>query len=200
MARPDLVNTADKLVVRARTDGEALGLLYAQYYDKIFRYCLHRLFVREVAEDVTSAVFLQVAEHIVTFKGDTDSTFRSWLYAIASNHANSHIRKAARRRQLLELVARRRHEPVCSQDGPALGQDLDWPTVFEAITELKPMQQSIVTLRFFEEMPFDRIAEILNLKPVTVRVACSRALAVLRKKLSKLFDLVESEATHASRQ
>jgi DNA-directed RNA polymerase specialized sigma24 family protein len=43
----------------------------------------------------------------------------------------------------------------------------------------------VITLRFFEEMPFSRIAEILECKPVSVRVTCSRALAVLREKLGK---------------
>ena len=171
----------DELVVQARTESEALGKLYARYYERIYRYCLHRLFVREVAEDVTSTVFLQVAEHIVSFQGRTERAFRNWLYSIASNQANSHIRKTVRRRRLL-AAARERSGVV---DTGQVGEDLDWPTVYEAIASLKPKFQTVVTLRFFEQMPFDRIAEILECKPVTVRVVCGRALAALRKKLSK---------------
>lgn len=171
-------------MVRARSDADALAALYERYYPRIYRYCLHRLFVPEVAEDVTSTVFLQVARHIVTFSGATEAAFRNWIYAIATNESNSHVRKSVRRRELLDAAARE-HQRVCWD--AHLGQQLDWPTVYEAIASLKPAQQAVITLRFFEEMPFSRIAEILQCRPVSVRVTCMRALAVLRKKLGKTF-------------
>ena len=172
----------DEMVVRARTEAGALAALYERYYPRILRYCQRRLFVREVAEDITSAVFCQVAEHIPTFNGSTEQAFRNWLYAIATNQSNSHIRKTVRRRELMQAAMAERGR--METDSP-VGDDMDWPTVYEAIAALKPRQQAVVTLRFFEEMPFTRIAEILNCRPVTVRVTCSRALAILRKKLGR---------------
>jgi RNA polymerase sigma-70 factor, ECF subfamily len=174
----------DELVLRARTQTEALATLYERYYPRIYRYCLHRLFAPELAEDVTSTVFLQVARHIVTFAGNTEASFRNWVYAIATNQSNSQIRNAARRRELMDLAARQRQGDSDGGDTHGqLGEHLDWPTVYAAIASLKPQQQAVITLRFFEEMPFSRIAEILELKPVSVRVTCTRALAALRKKL-----------------
>jgi RNA polymerase sigma-70 factor (ECF subfamily) len=96
----------DDLVLRARTDAEALGRLYDLYYDQIFLFCLCRLFSREAAEDITSVVFLTVARSIAGFKGRTRSDFRNWLYRIAANHTNSHIRKTSRRKQLFEEAVR----------------------------------------------------------------------------------------------
>ena len=91
----------DDLVVRARTQADALGRLYETYYEPIFRFCVHRLFVREIAEDVTSAVFLDVARGIRSFRGTTRGDFQNWLYSIAANKANAYIRKTSRRRTLL---------------------------------------------------------------------------------------------------
>jgi len=54
----------NNLVLKAKTQAEALGELYEMYYERIFRFCVHRLFNKEIAEDVTSAVFLQVAHRI----------------------------------------------------------------------------------------------------------------------------------------
>ena len=51
-------------MMRSRTDREAFGRLYDIYYPRIFRHCLRRLFLRSVAEDVTSDIFLQVARKI----------------------------------------------------------------------------------------------------------------------------------------
>ena len=187
MARPECSEPVDELVIRARLDGEALGVLYERYYDRIFRYCLRRLFVPEVAEDVTSAVFCQMAGHISAFQGRSERAFRGWLYAIASNQANSHIRKTARRRELMEAAMRQRAGEIAAgqADDERAARELDWPTVYGAIAELNIRQQTIIALRFFEQMSFSEIAEILGCKPVTARVTCGRALAILRKKLTR---------------
>jgi len=46
--RPD---EGAELLRRARRDPQALGLLYDRHYPGVLRYCMHRLFVREAAED-----------------------------------------------------------------------------------------------------------------------------------------------------
>ncbi|MBN2457271.1 MAG: hypothetical protein JXB29_12165 [Sedimentisphaerales bacterium] len=55
---------SDSLILRARTDADALGELYELYYERIFRFCVHRLFDREIAEDLTSSIFLAVARQV----------------------------------------------------------------------------------------------------------------------------------------
>jgi len=59
MAKPVEQTAYDDLVVLAKTQAAALGRLYELYYDRIFRFCVHRLFNRTTAEDVTSSVFLR---------------------------------------------------------------------------------------------------------------------------------------------
>jgi hypothetical protein len=44
----------DELVVRAKTDRSAFGLLYDRYHPVLTRYCMRRLFDRATAEDVVS--------------------------------------------------------------------------------------------------------------------------------------------------
>ena len=95
----------DDLVFRARTQAEALGRLYEMCYERILGFCVYRLFNKEIAEDITSAVFLEVARGIGAFRGHTVKDFQSWLYAIAANQANAYIRKTTRRKKLLEEAA-----------------------------------------------------------------------------------------------
>jgi len=54
----------------------------------------------------------------------------------------------------------------------------------EAVLALKPRYQTIITLRFFENMKLNEIAEVLGGSPGTVRSQLARALAMLRKKLA----------------
>ena len=174
----------DDLVVRARTRADALGRLYELYYEPIFRFCVHRLFEREIAEDVTSTVFLEVARGIRSFGGTTEQDFRNWLYAIAANQANAYIRKTSRRRKLLAEGARSMRVCGSSEQAP----EPDWPRLYAAILKLKPQHQTIVTLRFFENLRYEQIAQILDVKEATLRVTLHRILGKLRKHLLTVFD------------
>ena len=176
-------NDAD-LVVRARTDRVAFGRLYDLYYPRIFRYCLRRLFLRAVAEDVTSDVFLRVARQIPKFTGASLDDFVRWVHAIATNEINAYLRQTQRRARLLDEAARRKAIRVVDQSASStsLGA-LDWPRVYEALLTLKPRDQSIVTLRFFDTMSHEQIAGILDMRPGAVRTALTRSLKQLRREL-----------------
>jgi RNA polymerase sigma factor (sigma-70 family) len=56
--------------------------------------------------------------------------------------------------------------------------------VKQALLTLKPKQQTVITLRFFEKLKLTEIAEILGQNPATTRSQLSRALTSLRKKLA----------------
>jgi RNA polymerase sigma-70 factor (ECF subfamily) len=187
MAKPVEPMAYDDLVVLAKTQAGALGKLYELYYDRIFRFCVHRLFNRSTAEDVTSSVFLTVARMMREFKGCTEQDFRSWVYTIAANQANAHIRKSVRRRRLMEnVVAQRRADEQAAGEpdgGAAEWSSLDWPALYAAIQQLKPEHQTILTLRFFENMDYDEIARVVDARPATIRVTLHRTLRRLQDVL-----------------
>ncbi len=183
MAKIDRRTDIDDLVIRARMDADALGQLYDLYYERIYSFCVHRLFGKEAAEDVTSTIFLTVAKSIGRFKGQTEADFRNWLYAIAANQTNAYIRKTSRRKQLLAQAAlsMRTSNTNCT-DQP------DWPALYQAILKLKPKHQTIITLRFFENLEFEQIAKIINARPATVRVTLHRILKKLRNHLQTILE------------
>ena len=184
MAKSVEQTEGDGLILRAPSDADALGRLYELYYERIFRFCVHRLFIKEVAEDVTSTVFLEVARRIHNFKGRTEQDFRNWLYRLAANQANAYIRKTSRRKQLLAKAAA---PAVLLRKNEAAGEP-DWPTLYSAILKLKPKHQTIITLRFFENLDFKQIAKIINARPATVRVTLHRILKKLRNHLQTIVD------------
>ncbi|MHC4433256.1 MAG: RNA polymerase sigma factor [Planctomycetota bacterium] len=166
-----------RLIARARGDSEAFIRLYRMHYDAIFRHCAHRLFDRSAAEDVTSQVFLKVVEKFASFKGD-EHQFRSWLYRIATNAVNQYLRKTARRNNLLERA--RERMDCCDND---CGQsDERLRLLKDAMLDLKPRHQTVIALRFFENLKPTEIAEVLDSSPGTIRSQIARALAKLRDR------------------
>ncbi len=176
----------DEIVVRARTDRAALGLLYDRYYAIVARYCLRRLFDRTIAEDVVSDVFLQVASHLREFPGRTATDFRRWLFRIATNAVHAHLRRSRRRHELWEAAARGRHwdRGSGSHSSQAEHERLDWPVVYQALLELDERDQAIVTLRFFADLSHEEIADVVDATPGAVRTALSRTLSRLKAKFN----------------
>ncbi len=176
------VDDDSQLIARARDDSTAFVQLYRSHYDVIFRYCAHRLFERAKAEDVTSEVFLKVVENIQGFKGN-EQQFRCWLYRIATNAVNNHLRKTNRRNRLLKVAREQTNSRVayCEE----LAEKLT--VLREAVFTLKPRYQTIITLRFFENLKLTEIAEVLGSSPGTIRSQLTRSLAKLRKVLATEF-------------
>jgi len=175
----------DDLVVRAKTDREAFGLLYDHYYPIVIRYCLRRLFDRTIAEDVVSDVFMAVASKLRTFPGQTESDFRRWIFRIATNAVNAHLRQSRRRQELWQKAAHgRQRDTSHSGDSGRECDILDWPAVYQAVLELDEREQTILTLRFFAGCSYEEIAEVVGASPGAVRTALSRTLSWLRMKFN----------------
>jgi RNA polymerase sigma-70 factor (ECF subfamily) len=167
-----------QLISGVCSDPTAFVQLYRRHYDAVFRYCVHRLFERHTAEDITAEVFLKVVENLGHFKGN-EQQFRNWLYKIATNAVNNHLRRTARRNSLLKGASRQIGNQVTDCDESAEKLTL----LREAVLALKPRYQTIVTLRFFENLKLTEIAEVLASSPGTIRSQLARALDKLRKKL-----------------
>jgi RNA polymerase sigma-70 factor (ECF subfamily) len=155
--------------------------LYRKYYDAIFRYCVHRLFDRHTAEDITSDVFLKAAQSIACFKGTNEPQFRNWLYRIATNAVNDYLRKVNRRNDLHERCCERTDEQSTTYDESA---EQDLTLLRQAMFSLKLKYQTVITLHFFENMKVIEVAEVIGCSPGTARSRLARALAKLRKRLT----------------
>ncbi len=171
------ISNNDRVITGAGSSGAGFAKLYRQNYDLVFRYCAHRLFDRYIAEDITSCVFLKAVENFHRFDG-TERQFRNWLYKIATNEVNNHLRKKVRRGKLLKNAAENAGNRK-SDDNSAERLAV----LKEQVLQLKLRYQTIITLRFFENLKLTEIAEILGSSDGTVRSQLGRALAKLRAML-----------------
>ena len=174
-----------QLIAEARNNPAAFVQLYRRHYDAIFSYCVHRLFERHTAEDITADVFLKVVENLGHFKGNKQQ-FRNWLYKIATNAVNEHLRKTVRRNGLYKHAFEKVNNQVDYQDTAEPSAE-KLTLLREAVFALKPRYQTIITLRFFENLKLTEIAEVLGSSSGTVRSQLARALSKLRKKLATEF-------------
>ena len=178
----DSVTDQDTLIREACSDSSAFAQLYRLHYDTVFRYCARRLFNRHSAEDVTSIVFFKAMKTISSFKGNSRD-FRNWLYRIATNAVNDHLRTAKRRADAIRNIALvHASDHTLDPESNCELQEEILP-VKQALLTLNPKQQTVITLHFFEKLKLNEIAEILGQNPATTRSQLSRALSSLKRKL-----------------
>ncbi len=185
MRRVDLANSEtdqDALIEQACSDRAAFARLYRMHYERVFRYCCRRLFNRHAAEDVTSEVFFRVMRTISTFDGNSNG-FRNWLYRIATNAVNDHLKTAKRQAEAIRNSAQQNGRGNAFADESDDELQKKNLAVKQAVLGLKPKYQTVITLRFFEKMKLIEIAEILGQNPATIRTQLARALSKLRKEL-----------------
>ena len=62
------------------------GELYDRYIDRIYKFIYLKTSDREIAEDITSDVFMKAMNSLSSLEVDKkDLNFKSWLYTIANN-------------------------------------------------------------------------------------------------------------------
>ena len=170
------------LIRKACSDPDAFAQLYLLHYKDVFYYCVRRLFDRHSAEDVTSTVFFKVMHKLDSFDGKA-TDFRSWLFRIATNAVNDYLRSAKRRADVVEKAViniQKKPSFVIGCDEELLEKKA---LLKQAMLNLKPKYQTVITLRFFENMKLTEIAACLGKKPSTVRSWLQRATTRLRKNL-----------------
>ena len=174
-----VVNLPDEadLVRKAKSgDASAFGRLYDSTLDRIYRYVFFRVTDAELAEDLTSQVFLKAWENLRRYK--PGGPFVAWLYTIARNTVIDHYRT---RKQSVPL-----DQTVIKED-PALDEKVDLKhdigILQEAMQELTEEQREVLTLRFLADMETGEIAERMQKSEGAIRALQMRALQALAKAM-----------------
>lgn len=164
-------------------DPAALDGLYLLFADRVFRYLLARVGDPDLAEDVTSQVFLRLIEKIGIFRiapRDNVAIFSAWLYRLAHNKMVDVLR-SRKRTQDAPL------EQAMHVSGGRLLDDveerLDFERVLATLEYLNDQQREVIILRFVEEMSIAETAQIMHKSEGAVKALQHRALESLRRHL-----------------
>lgn len=171
------------LLAKARAlDSDALAEVHDRYYAPIYRYVIYKVSDSQVAEDLTSEVFVRLLSALQDHTAPS-RTLRGWLYGVASRVVSDYHRKQYRR-TLVEIddsLPSRREGPTT-----VVADTLTWEAVQEAITELTEAQQEVIALRFGLELPIRETAQLLGKTEGAVKQLQARAVAALARQLQDL--------------
>ena len=170
----------EELVQQAKSGNEnAFSHLYEYYLTPIFRFVYFRVRSQEDAEDLTQHVFLKAWSALPEFQEEGRS-FSAWLYRIARNSTIDYWRK--RKDIPLDPTSKTLHNKESKTENPArLAEKGDTARMIrEALHILNEDQQTIIELKFIEELSNKEVADVTGKSEGAIRQVQCRALKILR--------------------
>lgn len=172
---------SSEIISRAQDgDSTVLSTLYERYQESIFRFLYYRVGNHQVAEDLTSEVFLRMIRAIGGYR-PRGIAFEAWLFQIARNQAIDYYRKQ-HREQNVPL----QDELFVTNDGVEnmIDGNFDNERLMKALRHLNESQRDVIVLRFVNEMPITQVAQTLHKSEDSVQALQRRGLIALREILS----------------
>ena len=189
-------DTDKELVAKVQKgDKRAFDLLVVKYQHKILS--IISRYIKDSAEihDVSQEAFIKAYRAMGQFRGD--SAFYTWLYRIAINTAKNHLVSKGRRPPDTDVDV---HD-VEGYDSASPLRDLETPennlqknqieaAIYGVINNLPDELRTAVTLREFEGLSYEEIAQVMDCPVGTVRSRIFRAREAIDKVIRPLLSKV----------
>lgn len=170
-----------EVIRRSLEEPEAFGLVYDRHAAAVLRF-LGRRVGAQAAEGLLGELFRIAFERRKTFDA-ARVTALPWLYGIGSNLLLKHRRAEARRLRASARMAAADHAADRRTSAAAFDARVLFPRVAEAIGSLPDSEREALLLLVWEELPYQSVAEALELPIGTVRSRLNRTRARLRELL-----------------
>lgn len=180
---------ADLAVKVQKGDQDAYGRLVERFQTRVYSFCYQFFRDSSIATEMTQETFIRAYRYIKKY--DSKRKFSTWIYSIARNICIDEKRKMDRSRTVpIDEV-----NPSHIQPGPQgqhrmdpsqISQQIEDRLLLEdAIARLPEKYRAAIILCYFQELPYQEVAEILGLSLNLVKVRIFRAkkqlLEILRE-------------------
>jgi len=190
--RLNTTETNDRQLVERvqRGDKRAFDILVLKYQHKIAGLVSRYVRDSDEVQDVTQEAFIKAYRALPRFRGD--SAFYTWLYRIAINTAKNYLVSRSRRPPDtdIDVDGEFQADSAVLKDvaGPEsrLATEQLQKVIFDAIENLPEELKVAVTLREFEGMSYEEIAEVMECPVGTVRSRIFRAREAIEKSIEAI--------------
>ena len=184
---------SDQLLVERVQNGDkrAFDLLVKKYQHKVLAVIGRFVRDQDEAMDVAQDAFVKAYRALDRFRGD--SAFYTWIYRIAVNTAKNHLVSKGRRPPDTDVEV---GEAEYYSGGDILHESADpekelmrdelEQVVFEALRDLPDDLRTAVTLREFDGLSYEEIAEVMDCPVGTVRSRIFRGREAIDKRIQAL--------------
>jgi RNA polymerase sigma-70 factor (ECF subfamily) len=182
--KPKYNSLTDEELMKALSKGDqrAFDELYKRFYAQLLGYFKNMLWGdREKAEDMVHDIFAKIIKNPDYF--DTNRSFRTWLFSVASNMCKNEYKKQAVRKNTSTGVEDYR-SISSSTNVLAEVQDNQFQQAFEEnLAKMDEKHREVFALRHLEGLSMKEIAEVMEINEGTVKSRLFYATKFLAEKL-----------------
>lgn len=176
----------DDLIEKAKQkDQKAFNTLLNNYWSDVYRFQLSKTNDEDEAEDITIKTFSKAFDKIHLYNNRYN--FKTWLISISKNIFLDHLRK--QRTDIISINKKESEaykifdETPSAEDQLIIDQNL--AQLLNYLKQLKPHYQEIINLRYFREMTYKEMADVLNEPIGNIKVKLLRAKKLLAEIIKK---------------
>lgn len=159
----------------------AFNLIVRKYQEPVYWHIRRMVVSHEDANDIVQDVFVKAWQGLLKFR--KDSALYTWLYRIATNEALSFLKKKKNRFFLPLLDISKQLEETLESDVYYHGSDME-KTIQKAILKLPDKQRAVFNLRYFDEMKYEEMAEVLNTSVGALKASYHHAVKKIEQFIS----------------
>jgi len=141
------------------TQAQAFEVLVRTYKERLYWQIRSIVLNHDDADDVLQNTFIKVYKNIDSFKGD--SKLFSWMYRIATNEALSFIKKRAKIQGITDSDYQDKLVSNLEADVYFEGDEIQLQ-LQKAIATLPEKQKLVFNMKYFQELKYEEISEILD--------------------------------------
>ena len=161
---------------------QAFRALITLYKERLYWHIRNIVKSHEDADDVLQNTFIKIYKNIKNFKGD--SKLYSWMYRIATNESITFINKNAKRLQITNEEVQQLAINNLASDVYFEGSQIQLK-LQEAINTLPPKQQLIFNMKYFEDIKYKDMADILETSEGALKASYHIAVKKIESYLTK---------------
>ena len=133
-------------------------------------------------DDVLQNTFIKVFRNIDNFKGD--SKLFSWMYRIATNEAITHLKRNARHQNVSSEEIQQSIVNNLQSDVYFEGDEIQFK-LQQAIAKLPQKQQLVFNMKYFDDMKYREIAEVLETSEGALKASYHIAVKKIEEYLTR---------------
>ena len=156
----------------------AFSTLIATYKERLYWHIRKMVYVHDDADDVLQNTFIKVYRSIDSFK--EESKLYTWMYRIATNEAISFINKKARQMEVSNQEVRQLAVTQLTADVYFDGNQIQLK-LQEAIARLPQKQQLVFNMKYFDNLKYDEISDILDTSVGALKASYFHAVKKIKK-------------------
>jgi RNA polymerase sigma-70 factor (ECF subfamily) len=164
------------------TRERAYSQIVKRYQERLYWHIRRMVVHHEDTNDILQNVFIKVWRGLDNFRGD--SSLYTWLYKIGTNETLTYLEGVKKRRSLSISDHESHVGNLIKAEKGFDYKKLEWKLQL-AIQSLPEKQRVVFNLRYYDEMPYDKMSEVLDTSAGALKASYHFAVKKVEEFLKK---------------